>query len=257
MYSLIKKWLPRKSPFNAFCVALIDDNIEEMKKFINNYLQSSFESFDSINNANPECFYHGFIDEGSYYVQFKSLNRKIYPNSYILEFMVKNEDDTSLLETAKSALMLITLNGYNKRLKNEGFRPNNIKEYGFGFDGKQCEILLQTSKKPLFPGLAIPDFEFIADYAFHEKEDVFIIDKNGFDIWDGIISIINDTKYFIHYPDYPNDDEIVEKKRILPCTPKNNSIFKHQEIQRRKKEEEEIEHKTESNKKKKKGKKKF
>lgn len=254
MYTLVQKiFSPRKSSYNSFCAGLINENIGEMKRYINDYLQTAVTSFDSLNNVSSECFYHGMVlgfiselrphflitsnqenEEGSYYVIIKSLNTEIYPNSYILEFAIKSEEDNDLLETAENALMLITLNGYDKKLKSEGIPSKNIKEYGFAFDDKDCEILLQTAKSPRHPELAIPDFEIVEDYAFHEKEKVYIIDKNEFDIWEGVIDLIKNTEYSIHYPDYPTDDEDVERKRIIPCTHKNRNIFKHQEKQRRK-----------------------
>lgn len=254
MYSLVQKWFsPRKFSVNSFCDALLKDDVDSMKKYINDYLELSITSFESLNNTNSECFYHGIIlgllsdlrqnfiitsnqenEEGSYYVQVKSINREAFPDSYLFEFMVKNEEDKNLINTAENALMLITLNGYNRILRNEGFESKNIKEYGFAFEDKKCEILIQTAKRPKHPELAPPDFEFISDYAFREKEKVFVIDKNDFDIWEGIIIVIKNNEYAIHYPDYPTDDEDVEKERVLPCSHKNKIIFRHQEKQRQK-----------------------
>ena len=255
MNSLIKKlFSSSKLEFNPFYSALFSDNVEEMKKYINDSMKASFPPTDITENEdNPENFYYVFIlgliadlksnfqitsneekEHGFFYVQIESLDRKRYPDSYIFEFMIKDDDDKNLKETAERALMQITSNNYNKKLIKNGFALENIKNYAFGFWGQECEIMLQTAKKLRHPELSPPRFDKPRNHVFLEKENVFIIDKNEFDIWEGTIQIINDVQYLIHYPDYPEDDETVGLERILPKTNKNKQIYMYQEEKRQK-----------------------
>jgi len=78
-----------------------------------------------------------------------------------------------------------------------------------------------------------PEFERVVDHEFKLKETVFMIDPNGYDIWEGQITSIEGLKFSIHYPDYPNDDEVVEgTERMLVATKMNRRIFNNQEAKR-------------------------
>lgn len=76
-----------------------------------------------------------------------------------------------------------------------------------------------------------PNFERSKKPYFNKNEEVFVIDKNRFDIWEGVISKrIYGNKYSVHYPSFPQDDEIIKGiRRILPKTKKNIDIFREQE----------------------------
>lgn len=75
---------------------------------------------------------------------------------------------------------------------------------------------------------------------FANGEDVYVIDKNGFDLWEGkIVRKEGSSKVGIHYPDYPEDDEgDVYYRRVLEKTERNSTIFMLQEEVRKKSEEE-------------------
>ncbi|KAH0789791.1 Mitotic apparatus protein [Histomonas meleagridis] len=78
-----------------------------------------------------------------------------------------------------------------------------------------------------------PQFSVEEDHDFKPKEKVLIIDKNGHDLWEGEIVSIEDGKYKIHYPEYPEDDETLEgTSRILVNNRSNRYIFNTQEASR-------------------------
>ena len=77
------------------------------------------------------------------------------------------------------------------------------------------------------------EFSIEEDHNFTPKEKVLIIDSNGHDLWEGEIVSIEDGKYKIHYPEYPEDDETLEgTSRILVSNRTNRYIFNTQEASR-------------------------
>ena len=79
----------------------------------------------------------------------------------------------------------------------------------------------------------IPKFDIVADHEFQAKEKVLVIDPNGFDLWEGEIMSVEDGKYSIHYPEFPDDDEVMEDtSRLLVKNRINNRIFNNQEASR-------------------------
>jgi hypothetical protein len=78
-----------------------------------------------------------------------------------------------------------------------------------------------------------PRFQVVEGHEFKPKEKVFVIDPNGFDIWEAVITTVRGGKYSVHYPEYPQDDqEIEDTSRILVDTRANRRIFHTQEAQR-------------------------
>jgi hypothetical protein len=78
-----------------------------------------------------------------------------------------------------------------------------------------------------------PKFEYTPDHSFHPKEKIFVIDKNGFDIWEAEIVDIESGTFSVHYPAFPEDDEkISDSNRILVDTRVNRRIFNTQESNR-------------------------
>lgn len=99
-----------------------------------------------------------------------------------------------------------------------------------------------------------PGFERVEDHEFQKGEEVYMIDPNGFDLWEGVVEGVDGDKISIHYPEFPEDDETVEgTERVLVKTDVNKEIYNKQEEVRKLKmeeEEEENEEKPKSNKKK-------
>lgn len=86
-----------------------------------------------------------------------------------------------------------------------------------------------------------PEFEFVADHKFAKGEKVYVIEPNGYDIWEAEINEVKSNgTYAVHYPAFPEDDCDIseEDKRILVQTKKNKKIFDEQEEVRNEKEEE-------------------
>jgi hypothetical protein len=79
----------------------------------------------------------------------------------------------------------------------------------------------------------IPLFEIVPEHEFKVKEKVLVIDPNGYDLWDGIITSTKNGHFRVHYPEFPGDDQDFEDtSRILVDTRVNRRIFKTQEAVR-------------------------
>lgn len=79
------------------------------------------------------------------------------------------------------------------------------------------------------------DFDRPEGYVFKEEENIYVIDPNGFDIWEAQISKIVADNYAVHYPQYPEDDEEINgTDRLLPQTEKNKDIYARMENNRQK-----------------------
>jgi hypothetical protein len=78
-----------------------------------------------------------------------------------------------------------------------------------------------------------PKFEIVQGHEFQAGEKVLVIDPNGFDLWEGVITSIKNGKYAIHYPEYETDDEELDNtSRILVNSRINRRIFNSQEATR-------------------------
>lgn len=86
-----------------------------------------------------------------------------------------------------------------------------------------------------------PPFEFVPDHPFKKGEKVYVIDPNGYDIWEGQITDVKDNTYHVHYPEYPEDDGPITEtaKRVLVQTKRNKDIFTKQEKIRAERENQE------------------
>ena len=61
--------------------------------------------------------------------------------AFIFEFKVLDKDDEATLEdTVASALAQIEERQYEAELTANGIVPENIRKYGFAFEGKKCLI---------------------------------------------------------------------------------------------------------------------
>jgi hypothetical protein len=78
-----------------------------------------------------------------------------------------------------------------------------------------------------------PGFERNPDHNFQVREKVFIIDNNGFDIWEAQIKDIQGGSVTVHYPGFPDDDEAINDfARVLVDGRVNRRIFNSQEATR-------------------------
>ena len=163
--NMVKGWFKGsvRIVYNEFIKAMLNDNVRMMNAFMNKVALNTFSSFDSGNKPSeetePERFYHGFVlgmvvnladtykvrsnresGYGRYDVMLKPLDRS--GKAFIFEFKVLNpyEDEETLKETLANAHYQIEEKKYEAELISEGFAPEQIRKYGFAFQGKTCLI---------------------------------------------------------------------------------------------------------------------
>jgi hypothetical protein len=91
----------------------------------------------------------------------------------------------------------------------------------------------QPPKSDIAMSEGAPKFEIVQGHEFQAGEKVLVIDPNGFDLWEGVITSIKNGKFAVHYPEYETDDEEMDNtSRILVNTRINRRIFNNQEATR-------------------------
>lgn len=161
---MIHDWfVPVKSEYNDFVKAMFLGDVDAMNEYMNRVALQTFSYFDTgdrASGAEPERFYHGFVLgllvdlQGSYYVKsnresgFGRYDVMLEPKkpgkdpAVILEFKVRStRKENSLEETAQSALAQIRDRKYSEELKEKGITGEQIREYGFAFEGKNVLIV--------------------------------------------------------------------------------------------------------------------
>jgi hypothetical protein len=164
MRTMVKGWFEQdKTNYNGFIQALLMDNVRRMNTFINKFSLNTFSYFDSGNKASessePERFYHGFVlglvvDLAERYViksnresGFGRYDVMLVPKdkndkAFIFEFKVRDVDDDeqTLEDTLQNALAQIEEKHYAQELISAGVPTENIRKYGFAFEGKKVLI---------------------------------------------------------------------------------------------------------------------
>lgn len=163
--NMFKGWFDSDSSnYGEFVQALLKGRLREMNIYMNDVALSTFSYFDvgtqPSERTQPERFFHGFVlgllvelrdiyeiksnresGYGRYDVMLvpKSDDRKY--NAIILEFKVYDSYDESTLEdTAQSALRQIEEKNYDAELIASGIEKERIRHYGFAFEGKKVLI---------------------------------------------------------------------------------------------------------------------
>ena len=163
-YRMIHDWFAMVRPdYNDFIKAMFAGDLDAMNEYMNRVALQTFSYFDTGDRASgtePERFYHGFVLgllvdlQDRYYLKsnresgFGRYDIMLEPknpgkdNAVILEFKVRStRKEKSLEETAQSAITQIRERKYSEELKMKGITVNQIKEYGFAFEGKTVLIV--------------------------------------------------------------------------------------------------------------------
>lgn len=160
---MIRKWFKNTSVrYNDFIKALLADDIDYMNQYMNQISLQTFSSFDTgrkpSEDAEPERFYHGFVlglmvdlagqyritsnresGLGRYDVVMEPLDRQ--GQAVVMEFKVFNPiKEKDLHETVENALQQIEDKKYDTELMARGVAKENIRHYGFAFEGKTILI---------------------------------------------------------------------------------------------------------------------
>jgi hypothetical protein len=164
MRTMVKGWFDRdKSNYNGFIQALLTDDVKRMNTFINKFSINTFSYFDAGNKpseeSEPERFYHGFIlglvvdlverytiksnresGFGRYDVMMLPKDKK--DKAFVFEFKVRDADDNevTLEDTLANAHAQIEEKQYVQELLASGVPTENIRKYGFAFEGKTVLI---------------------------------------------------------------------------------------------------------------------
>ena len=160
---MISEWFDtEEDDYNGFVRALLKGNVKEMNAYMNEVALATFSMFDTGKQpsmrSQSERFYHGFVLgllvelRGDYEVISNSesgLGRydvmicPLTPDlpAFVLEFKVIDDTEEKTLEdTVKAAHRQIEEMKYDTRLLERGIKKEQIRHYGFAFEGKKVLI---------------------------------------------------------------------------------------------------------------------
>lgn len=159
---MVKEWFGTvRDEYNAFCNALMQNDIEMMNEYINYVAMEMVSVFDVGRRPSekaPERFYHGLVlglvvdlrEEyeitsnresgfGRYDIMMRPKKEGL--NGIIIEFKVRDEKREETLEdTLQSAFNQIEEKGYEQELLKTGLSSDGIHKYGFVFEGKEVLV---------------------------------------------------------------------------------------------------------------------
>ncbi len=155
---MVHDWFGKtESSYHDFIKAMLCGNIKEMNIYMNYMTKNIFSYFDT-GTKEPERFYHGFVlglltelmedyyltsnresGYGRYDVMLEPKDKT--KEAFLMEFKVYDGDEEeSLQDTLKSALAQIEEKQYETVLLAKGFQREQIRKYGFAFQGKTVLI---------------------------------------------------------------------------------------------------------------------
>ena len=162
---MIGGWFHKqKYNYNAFIEALLLGDLDYMNEYMNEITINCFSSFDAGNRPSgkkePERFYHGFVlgllvdlqdryylrsnrqsGLGRYDIMLEPKDIATGLPGFIIEFKVfQTRKEKSLEETLQAALRQIEEKQYDQELISRGVPRDNIRKYGFVFEGQKVLI---------------------------------------------------------------------------------------------------------------------
>ena len=159
---LIRLWFAQAGGLSDFTKAMLQGDVKNMTRYLNDIMFSCMSSFDGGNNPSsklPENFYHGLVlgllAENTRDYVIKSNRESGYgrydvvmepkdslETAVIMEFKVFDtlDDESSMEDTAMNALKQIEERKYDTELLTRGIPAEQILRYGLAFRGKECLI---------------------------------------------------------------------------------------------------------------------
>lgn len=158
--NLIFDWFAKSDNYSGFKKAMMQNDVDFMNYYMERVIYNVFSYFDVNDGKEPERFYHGFVlgllvdleheyiitsnresGIGRYDISMQPRDPQNRP-AIIMEFKIRQKQkEKTLVETAERALAQIEEKQYDRVLVQQGIDKNNIRKYGFAFDGKEVCIV--------------------------------------------------------------------------------------------------------------------